>query len=177
MPSGGPRPGSGRPTKAQAAEKARLLAETIKRGPKVLPRQYLQGLLDSPGSSKSERLRAAELLLKLAPEAPFRSSEGASNSGATGIETIICIPRGVQIAKDGKTLIWPATGEVAEPLPFEPFKATPDWTRTAQRDRRAEPEPIPFEVTEAEVPENLVRMDTYKHKRDDEGDQGPAGAA
>ena len=49
MPRGGPRPNSGRPTKAQAAEKARLLAEAVAKGPKLTPRVYLQGVLEFSG--------------------------------------------------------------------------------------------------------------------------------
>src|SRR3954463_7423296 len=53
----------------------------------------LQGLLDSPGSRKSERLRAAELLMKCPPEPSSRGSvSGQSDSDPKGIETIICIP-------------------------------------------------------------------------------------
>ena len=55
MPRGGPRPDSGRPTKAQAAEKARLLAETIAKGVKISPRAYLQGVLASPGFDEDRK--------------------------------------------------------------------------------------------------------------------------
>ena len=129
MPRGGPRPNSGRPTKAQAAEKARLLAETIKRGPQALPRQYLQALLDSPGSTKSERLRAAELLLKLPPEEPVATVAPATPP------VILSIPRGCFLSAE----------QAADPdqliphgVPIEPFTATPgtDPTRRANGSMR-----------------------------------------
>ena len=75
MPRGGPRPNSGRPTREQAAAKAKALAEAAAKGPKISPRAYLQAMLDSSGSTKSERMRAAELLLKLSPEPPPSSSD------------------------------------------------------------------------------------------------------
>src|SRR3954467_11347845 len=97
MPRGGPRPNSGRPTKAQAAEKARLLAEAVAKGPKTLPRAYVQGVLDSPGSTKSEKMRAAELLMKWPPEA----LSGGSDSPPVEYK-IFCCPRGSHVHSDGK---------------------------------------------------------------------------
>jgi hypothetical protein len=169
MPKGGPRPGSGRPTKAQALEKARLLAETIKHGPKTLPRQYLQGLLDSPASTKTERLRAAELLLRCPSDAP------AATVSPSLPPIILAIPRGCfmseQQTADPDQLI-------SHGVPIEPYTGTPDWTRTALSDQREAPvprEPVPFEVAEAEAPQNLVRLDSFKTRRDDDG-SGPGAA-
>jgi hypothetical protein len=52
---------------------------------------------------------------------------------------VYAIPHGVQFSSDGQTLIWPETGASADPLPFTPFEATPDWTRSALTDQRLEP--------------------------------------
>ena len=46
-----------------------MLAEAVAKGLKLTPRAYLQGVLDSPGSTKTEKMRAAELLMKCPPEA------------------------------------------------------------------------------------------------------------
>lgn len=69
MSKGGPRPGSGRPTKAAQLEKERLLAEAIAKGPKISPRILLQGIMDSVASTRMEKLKACELYLKLLPDA------------------------------------------------------------------------------------------------------------
>jgi hypothetical protein len=153
---GGWRPGGGRPTKAQQAEKARLLAETIARGAKTSPRAYLQGLLDSPGSSKSEKLTAAELLLKLPPEASPSSADMPVH-----VWNIWGLPHGAQIGDDGKTIVWDdGTTEPAQPL--EPFEASPAVVPTPRR-REPEPEPelpepAPFETVEATPPQNVLPL-------------------
>ena len=145
-----------------------LLAETMKHGPKTMPRQYLQALLDSPASSKSERLRAAELLLKLVPEPSPRS-----DSDAKGIEVIYSIPRGAQFAADRKTLIWPDR-HICQAATARAIQSNAGLDRSKRlilsRSRER------FEVREAEVPQNLVRLDVYKSKRDD-SDGEPPGAA
>ena len=41
---------------------------------------------------------------------------------------VYSIPRGVQFAPGGQTLIWPETGAPADPLPFTPATPTHDWT-------------------------------------------------
>ena len=159
MPRGGPRPNSGRPTKAQAAEKARLLAETIAKGPKTTPRAYLQGVLDSPGSTKSEKMRAAELLMKCPPEA-----SPASSDSPTVVWNIWGLPRGAQMGDDGKTVVWPS-GDVTDPPELRPYDASPDWTtQPALTDRTAElvleevGEPVPFETVEAAPPQNVLPL-------------------
>jgi hypothetical protein len=91
---------------------------------------------------------------------------------------IFGVPHGAQFAADRRTLIWPETGAVAEPIVQEPFKGTPALTdRRDHNDQRTERERERFEITEAEVPENLVRMDAFVRKRDNDDGQGPAGVA
>ena len=82
---------------------------------------------------------------------------------------IFGIPRGVQFAADRRQLSRPESGEVAEPTVLEPFKATSQLTLTDQSEFKRER----FEVAEATAPENLVRLDSYKSRRDNDGDDGP----
>ena len=155
MPRGGPRPNSGRPTKAQAAEKARLLAEAVAKGPKLTPRAYLQGVLDSPGSTKTEKMRAAELLMKCPPEAL------PSTDSPPVVWNVWALPSGCQVGDNGKTVLWP-NGDVTDPEPLEMFEPTPPLPPTPQR-REPEPaleaiapeRPQPFETVEATPPANV----------------------
>jgi hypothetical protein len=79
------------------------------------------------------------------------------------------------MGKDEKTVLWP-DGTVTDPPPFVPYEPTPDWTRTTRASAaEPQPEPIAFEVAEAEVPENVTRLDTFVRRRDDES--GGSGAA
>jgi hypothetical protein len=156
MPKGGPRPGSGRPTKAAAAEKARLLAETIAQGVKISPRAYLEGVLASPGSTKTERMRAAELLMKF----PAEESPSSADLPVT-VWNIWGLPHGAQIGDDGKTVVWD-DGRVTDPERLEPFEATPAISPTPLR-RAPEPEPelpepVPFETVEATPPPNVTPL-------------------
>ena len=133
MPRGGPRPNSGRPTREQAAEKARLLAETIAKGVKISPRAYLEGVLASPGfAQKTERLRAAELLMKFPAEASPSSADMPVH-----VWHIRSLPRGAQIGDDGKTVVWD-DGRVTDPEPVEPYEPTPPLSPTPLR-RAPEP--------------------------------------
>jgi hypothetical protein len=164
MEHGGRRPGAGRPTKAQAAERARQDAEAIASRPKISPADYLMGILHSAGSSKSQKLRAAEVLMRRPADVP--STYGAETSPTI----ILSVPRGSRV--DLKTGICTTPdGEVAEMLPFTPYEPTPPLSD--RREQRREP-PLPFEVCEAEVPTNLVRLDPYRRRDDD--DSGPDAA-
>jgi hypothetical protein len=125
MPRGGWR-GGGRPTKAAQAAKAAALAEAIKNGPKTSLRDFAQGVLDSPASSMTEKMRACELLAtKLSREEP---TKGPDNLPPTF--NIWSLPRGCQIGKDGKTVLWP-DGSETDPKPVEPFEPTPSWSTEA----------------------------------------------
>ena len=129
-----------------------------------------RGFWTSPASSKSERLRAAELLLKLLPES--RSDVG-SPTGAVS-ETplrVYSVPRGSRIDMKTGQIVFP---EGVEPEPLEPYDATPQLTLSDQSEYKRER----FEVAETEPPANLVRLDVYKSKHDDgDGDSEPPGAA
>jgi hypothetical protein len=171
MPRGGNR-GGGRPTKAAQLEKERLLNEAIKNGPKISPRVLLQGIMDSVASTRMEKLKACELYLKMRPESePAKSVDNIEHSLVP-----YALPRGSSIHPKTGAISFP---EGVEPEPLVPFTPTADWTKTPladRRDQRAEPAGEPFEVTELEAPENLVRMDSFVRKRDSD-EQGPAGAA
>jgi hypothetical protein len=161
MPRGGWRPNSGRPTKEQAAEKVRLLAEAAAAGPKITPRAFLQAMLDSPGSSKAERMRSAELLMKFGP--PEAPSGGSDNPPV--VWNIWALPRGAQMGEDGK-VVWP-DGTTEPPQPVKPFEATPPLP---PMPRRREPEPVletdaqpaPFETVEPEPPQNVTALRPFE---------------
>ena len=127
MPRGGWRPGGGRPTKEAQAAKAKALLEAAAKGPKISPRAYLQAMLDSSGSSKSERMRAAELLLKLSPEPPPSSADSPPI-----VINVWGLPRGCQIGDDGQSVIWP-DGRVTDPEPLEMFEPTATVPSTPRR--------------------------------------------
>ena len=155
MPRGGPRPNSGRPTREQAAAKAKALAEAAARGPQIAPRAFLQAMLDSTASTKSERMRAAELLLKLSPEPP------PSNSNAPpAVWNIWALPKGATISDCGTKVLWP-DGSLSDPEPLEPYTATPPFPPTP---KRREPEPVPeaapepFETVEVTPPANVLAL-------------------
>jgi hypothetical protein len=131
MPRGGWR-GGGRPTKAAQAAKAAALAEAIAAGPKTSLRELAQGIIDSPASSVAEKLKAGELLARLAPEAP---TKGPDNPLPTF--NIWSLPRGCQIGKDGKTVLWP-DGSETEPEPVEPYEPTPSVSAEAASSREFE---------------------------------------
>lgn len=121
MPRGGWR-GGGRPTKAAQAEKARLLAETIASGKVTPSRDILRGIINSPGSTRMEVIKAIELEAKLPPDpAPRIPIEPLR------LPPIICIPRGVFLSEDQIDNI----EELAEQhgVPIEPFTGSGDWTK------------------------------------------------
>jgi hypothetical protein len=155
MPRGGPRPNSGRPTKEQAAAKAKALAEAAAKGPIISPRAYLQAMLDSTASTKSERMRAAELLLKLSPEPPPKPDSSPP------------LPRGAQIGDDGQSIVWP-DGSTEPAQPLKPFEATPPLPPMPRRREpeptleAIEPEPQPFEVAEVTPPPNVTPLRAFE---------------
>jgi hypothetical protein len=145
-----------------------LDAAAIASAARVSPADYLAGILASSGSSKSQKMRACELLLRRAATAdavPVSPTEVAVN--------VYSVPRGAQVNRDGK-IQWP-DGAITDPPVLEPFQATPSLP--VQRDERVEPEPSlePLAVTEMEQPPNVMRLDEFLLRRRD--DDGPAGAA
>jgi hypothetical protein len=146
MPRGGPQPGSGRPTKAAQLEKERLLAEAIKNGPKISPRVLLQGIKDSPGSTRMEKIKACELYLKLLPEAAPRAEVSASPL------RILSIPRDYIVWADGT--IRPRPPEIDPNAPVvdgiditaEVEAGTWKGTPTSVKPPASEPLPEPLPV-------------------------------
>jgi hypothetical protein len=126
-------------TNAARELRDKLLLETIAKGLNVDPKVYLQGLLNSPGSTKHEKLRAAELLLRYPPEPPpYRNSNG-------GCLTIYSLPRGSSVDLTTGEIIIP---EGAELVPVVPYSGTPSLPRDDGR-RGPEREHERLEVTEA----------------------------
>jgi hypothetical protein len=160
MGHGGKRRGAGRPPKNVALAQSRLDAATD--GSRTAA-EYLTLVLNGPNSSRSQRLRAAELLLKRPTEAP---------SAAEPLPIVILsVPRGTCV--DLKTgIATTPDGAVAEMEPFEPFTPTPPLP--LQRDERVALEPLP--VTETEIPENVMRLDAYLRRREGDDEPGPGAA-
>jgi hypothetical protein len=135
MPRGGWR-GGGRPTKAAQLEKERLLNEAIAAGPKILPRVLLQGIMDSPGSTRMEKLKACELYMKLPPEAAPRVPAEPSLQ-----MSIISIPREVFLTNEQIDNI----EKLAEQhgVPLEPFEPTASVSAEAASSRDLERLDVP----------------------------------
>jgi hypothetical protein len=163
VPKGGKRQGAGRPTREVAAQKARAIAEAIAKGPQTSVRAFAQGILDSPRSSTTEKFKACEILAKLPPEVP-------SSVPMPDIRVLSVPPKSRVDIKTGVCTL--PGGEVVEPTPIEFYPPTP--MLPPMPDEREPLEPLPFEVTEAEVPENLVRLDPYRRR--DGGEPGPGAA-
>ena len=152
MPKGGRRKGAGRPTRAQQEAKAKLLAETIAKCVNTNPKAYLQGVLNSPGSTKSERLRAAELLLKYPPDpAPHAHADPAASP------MIIGIPRGVFLSDEQRANIEKLAVEHGQPI--EPYEATPALHETSLS--RSEPELERLEVVEVPDDGKITTLRPY----------------
>jgi hypothetical protein len=166
MAHGGRREGAGRPSATEAEARAKADAEAIANAPRVSPVDYLAGILASSGSTKSQKMRACELLLRRAATAdalPVSAPDIPIN--------IYSVPRGTQI-KDGK-IVWPS-GVTSDPEPLAPYPPTP--MLEPLHEERAEPEPLPFAVEELEPPPNVTRLDSFVRRREDDSEPGPGAA-
>jgi hypothetical protein len=149
-----------------------------------MPVDWMLAVLRDP---EAEQNRRDTMAIQSAPylhaklNAVAVSTHGNGNSrdnSDTNILQIYAVPRGARIEKDGTGAIT-VDGAAVELQPIEPFTGTPPLLvdQRDHNDQHAEPERERFEVTELEVPENLVRLDTLVRKRDsDDGDQGPDAA-
>jgi hypothetical protein len=149
MPKGGKRDGAGRPTREEAAKRAKLLALAIKQGPEITPWQFLKGIMNDPSASKVMRMQAAIALSKLPPEDP---PAAAAVSPPTP-PIILAIPRGCFLSEEQIANI---DQLIPHGVPIEPHTGTADWTKTASADRREQPAPEPvverLEVVEEPLP-------------------------
>jgi hypothetical protein len=180
LPRGGARKGAGR-KKGSANIKSRQIVDEAAANGTMLPLQHLLGILNDPKASQSRKDWAAGCAASYCH--PRLSASATASMNAPGAPAssdippvsfkIISIPRGGQLGPDDK-IIWP-DGTLTDPPPFEPFKATPDWTQRALT-HQPEPEPLPFEATEAAVPENVTVLHPYQ-RRQSSDDDGSAGAA
>ena len=152
MPRGGSRPNSGRPTKEEAAKKAKLLALAIKQGPQITSRQFLDGLMRDPSASKVMRMQAAIALSKLPPEDPPAAAVSPPIQ-----PIILAIPRGCFLSEEQIANI---DQLIPHGVPIEPHTGTADWTKTTSADRREQPASEPV-VERLEVVEELpvLKMD------------------
>ena len=159
MPRGGSRPNSGRPTKEEAAKKAKLLALAIKQGPQITSRQFLDGLMRDPSASKVMRMQAAIALSKLPPE------DRPAAAVSPPIQPIIlAIPRGCFLSEEQIANI---DQLIPHGVPIEPHTGTADWTKTTSADRREQPASEPV-VERLEVVKELpVPQDGPGAERDE----------
>ena len=102
--------------------------------------------MDSPGSTKMEKMKAVELYLKLPPELPAPNSADNSERSLT----IYSVPRGSRIDPKSGEIVLP---EGVELETIEPYTATPDWTRRAASTSKREhdDEMTPTETTPVET--------------------------
>jgi hypothetical protein len=178
---GGARPGAGRP-RGSANRKSREIADEAAASGNVLPLSYLLDVLNSPASTRAQKLHAASIAAPFVHprlSAVSVASHGGGNLGGGGggdsnnIDRIFAVPRGAALnVKEGTVTI---DGTVLSELqPVSPFTPTPPLGLTDQT------QPVTFEppsermpVIELEESANVTRLDSFVRKRDDD----PSGAA
>ena len=147
----------------------------------TLPLNFFLEILNDPRSSRAQKLRAAEQAapycharLSATATASINAPGAPSGSDNTTVWNIWALPPGTQIGPDDKTVIWP-DGTVTDPPELRPYEPTPPLTPLpALTHHHVEPEPLPFEVTEAEVPENVANLGAYRRSREEPPDESGA---
>jgi hypothetical protein len=109
---------------------------------------------------------------RLSATAAVNATSSSGNSGDTTVINVWAIPHGAQIGEGGM-IVWP-NGDTEPAQPLEPYQPTPDWTQAALTDQRAQPEPAPFGVAEAEPPENVANLGAYRRSREEPPDESGA---
>jgi hypothetical protein len=145
----------GRPTKEEAAERARVLLESIKPDEEFDIRAILEAMIRNPATPKTDRFKAMELHMKL-PREPLPRSRNNTNNNSGGPLVIYSLPRGSSIN--------PTTGEItipedAELVPVVPYQGTPSLPPTASDDSRREHERL--EVMEASDDGKVATLTSY----------------
>ena len=176
MARGGRRAGAGRP-KGSATRRTREIADAAMANPAITtPLDHLLKTLNNPLIGAARKDKVAESLLpylhpRLSATAMLNAPGGSGGDSNERTLIVGSVPRGSYIDRETGEIIFPPDTGLG---PFEPFKATHDWTTTALTDQRSEPEPVPFEVVELTPPKNVTRIDTFRNRRDnDDDDQGP----
>ena len=176
MPRGGKRAGAGRKP-GSMSKRHRVVVED---STGLMPVEWMLAVLRDPQSEQHRRDRMAEIA---APYLHPRLNAVAVNSitggdsrdnGDTNVLQIYSVPKGGKIEKDGTITI---EGAVVELSPIEPFTGTP--ALTDQREyKRVEPDPVPFEVTEIDPPQNVTVLNPHgRRQHDNDTDDGGPGAA
>ena len=128
MPRGGARPGSGRP-RGSANRRSRKIADEAAASGNVLPLSYLLDVLNSPASTRAQKLHAAAIACPFVHprlNAVAVSSHGGGNLGGggggdIGIVQIFAIPRGAAVdVRNGTVTIDGAATELSTVTPYEP---------------------------------------------------------
>ena len=180
MARGGARPGAGRPKGVRNKRHVVIVEDPSA----LMPIDWMLAVLRDPQAEQNRRDQMAALAapyvharLSAAMVSSHSTSNSRDNGDTNGLQ-ILAVPRGCKVnTKDGTITI---DGEAADLKPIEPFTGTPALTdQRDHNDQRAEPEceRARFEVREAEVPQNVTRLDSFKNRRDDDNDDEPSGAA
>jgi phage terminase small subunit len=180
MPRGGARPGAGRP-KGSASRKSLEVANEAASSGQVLPLAFLLEVLNSPASTRAQKIRAAEVacpfvhprLNAVAVSSQVVNVAGDGGGDVRNIVQIYAIPRGAAIDKaSGRVMM---EGSVVTELPtVEPFPATPPLPEEPA-PARFESQPVErLEVLDVDV-SNVTRL--HPHEDEEPGEPGGSGAA
>jgi hypothetical protein len=155
------------------AERAKVDEELLGNTDSILPADFLKATLNNRANSRSERLRAAETLMKYPAAA-------APEPIVMQLPRILSVPRySVVDLKDGTC----CSIRDGTPLEYEehvPFTASPPLSAEPQRRPRPEPEKAPaeaFETAEATPPANVTPLRPWTFRRNEPGGDDGQGAA
>jgi hypothetical protein len=177
MPRGGPRPGSGRP-RGSANRKTREIVDRAAANGSVMPLSYLLAILNSDASTRAQKIRAAEVacaychprLNAVQVGGNLVTGGGGGGGEAKSITQILAVPHGATLGADGTITI---EGDRVTELPtVVPFNGTPALTDQSEAPAPSERTLERLEVVEVDV-SNVTRL----HRREDEPDEPPSGAA
>lgn len=170
MPSGGARPGAGRP-KGSVKKKHQITVADVGRA-EYLPVEYMLALMRDERAEPNRRdamaIQAAPYLHARLNAVATTNANGTGPNGDINIVQIVAVPRGALLdPKSG--MITTIDGEVvSEPPTVSPFEGTPPLELAAITDQAAPPERLP--VIELDV-SNVTPL-----RRRDDDESGPGAA-
>jgi hypothetical protein len=160
VPKGGKRQGAGRPTREQQILRAKQTEEALAKAIDVDAKLFLQSKLNNPASTKYERMRSAELLLRHPPDPVSRPALPELPV------KIIAIPREVFLTKEQIDNIEALAD--AHGVEVQPFEPTPSFA-TTETETTSRSEPEAFErlpVTDIPYDDKVTRLrPTYDRGR------------
>ena len=144
MPSGGARPGAGRP-KGSVAKKHQVTVADVGH-PEYLPLEYMLALMRD---EKAEASRRDAMAIQAAPFIHAKlnavstsnvSGTGGNGGGDVGIVNIFAVPRGARVEKDGTAIT--IDGTPIELTTITPFEGTPPLSLSDQTEQPVRFDPM-----------------------------------